>query len=80
MSLRLFGNALLRPPAQPSAFVSLPQHTDLRFYSSMADARVTAKELEEAIKSRLEASHAQVTDISGALSAATFSQRDTYCL
>ena len=32
----------------------------------MADARVTAKELEEAVKSRLEASHTQVTDISGA--------------
>jgi len=36
----------------------------------MADAGVTAQELEEAIKSRLEAVHTQVTDISGAFSAA----------
>jgi stress-induced morphogen len=31
----------------------------------MADVGVTAQELEEAIKSRLEATHTQVTDISG---------------
>jgi hypothetical protein len=65
MNVRFYGSPLLRHLARQRSFRPLTQHTQLRFFS-MADAGVTTQELEEAIKSRLEAIHAQVTDISGA--------------
>lgn len=66
MSVRFYGSSLLRLSARQRPFRPLTQHTQSRFFS-MADAGVTTQELEEAIKSRLQATHAQVTDISGAL-------------
>jgi hypothetical protein len=65
MSVRIYGSSLLRLSARQRPFRPLT-HTQSRFFS-MADAGVTTQELEEAIKSRLQATHAQVTDISGAL-------------
>jgi hypothetical protein len=64
MSVRFYGSSLLRLSARQRSFRPITQSTPLRFFS-MADAGVTTQELEEAIKSRLAATHAQVTDISG---------------
>jgi hypothetical protein len=67
MSVRLYGSSLLRHSARPLSLFLLPRHPQLCLYSGMAnDAGLTKQELEDAIKSRLEAVHTQVTDISGA--------------